>query len=290
MTFAVGFFDGVHLGHQAILKGADTALTFRSHPLSVVAPERAPRLLMDFESRERAIKSCGVREVRAFDFTDGFSRLAPDEFLAEAGIVPGVKVRCGANWRFGRGGSGDAEYLRARGIEAEVVPYVSYKGERVSSTRIRDSLERGEVEDANAMLGRPFEVRGARFAGKGEGAKLGCPTVNLSLDSLNVRLPLGVYVVESAGCRAVANYGLAPTFGERAWERPVMEVHFLGPAPEKQDGRIRGGRLQPDADGSSGRPYASTLALIRFLRPERKFASLDELKAQLAIDCRAAIT
>ena len=272
MTFAVGFFDGVHLGHQAILKGADAALTFRTHPLSIIAPDRAPRLLMDFESREKEIKSCGVREVRAFDFTDGFSRLTPDEFLAEAGIIPGVKVRCGSNWRFGRGGVGDAEYLRAHGIEAEVVPYVSYKGERVSSTRIRKSLESGEVEDANAMLGRPFEVRGVRFPGKGEGAKLGCPTVNLSLDSLNVRLPLGVYVVESNGRRAVANYGLAPTFGARAWERPVMEVHFLGLAFETQDVRMK-----------------LSFSLLRFLRPERKFASLDELKAQLALDCKEAV-
>ena len=272
MTFAVGFFDGVHLGHQAILKGADAALTFRTHPLSVVAPERAPRLLMDFESRERAIKSCGVREVRAFDFTEEFSRLSPDEFLAVAGIVPGVKVRCGLNWRFGRGGTGDAEYLRARGIEAEAVSYVSYKGERVSSTRIRESLESGEIEDANAMLGRPFEVHGARFAGKGEGAKLGYPTINLSLDSLNVKLPLGVYVVEANGCRAVANYGLAPTFGDRAWEKPVMEVHFLGFAPEMQAGRLQ-----------------TSLSLLRFLRPERKFATLDELKSQLSLDCKEAV-
>ena len=271
MTFAVGFFDGVHLGHQAILKGADAALTFKTHPLSVIAPERAPRLLMDFESRERAIKSCGVREVRAFDFTEEFSRLSPDEFLAVAGIVPGVKVRCGLNWRFGRSGAGDAEYLRACGIEVEVLSYVSYKGERVSSTRIRESLESGEIEDANAMLRRPFEVRGVRFAGKGEGAKLGCPTINLSLDSLNVKLPFGVYVVEAGGHRAVANYGIAPTFGNRAWERPVMEVHFLGLAPDMQDDRFR-----------------TSLSLLRFLRPERKFASLDELKSQLSLDCKEA--
>ena len=137
MTVAVGFFDGVHLGHRAILSGADVALTFRNHPLSVVAPERAPRLLMDFDSRVAAIRACGVREVRAFDFTPEFARLLPAEFLAEAGISRETEVRCGSNWRFGRGGEGDAEWLRARGYRVTVVPSVSYRGEGVSSTRIR---------------------------------------------------------------------------------------------------------------------------------------------------------
>ena len=165
MTVAVGFFDGVHLGHRAILSGADVALTFRNHPLSVVAPERAPRLLMDFDSRVAAIRACGVREVRAFDFTPEFARLSPAEFLAEAGISRETEVRCGSNWRFGRGGEGDAEWLRARGYRVTVVPSVSYRGEGVSSTRIRAALERGDVEDANAMLGRPFSAAGVPFSG-----------------------------------------------------------------------------------------------------------------------------
>ena len=267
MTLAVGFFDGVHLGHQAILDGADAALTFRTHPLAVVAPERAPRLLMDFETRRRAIMSCGVREVRAFDFTEAFSRLSPDEFVVEAGISPGDRVRCGANWRFGRGGAGDAAYLRARGVEVDVVPYVVYRGERVSSTRIRAALEAGAVEDANAMLGRPYEVRGRPFSGKGEGARLGFPTVNIVLDPPGPRLPLGVYAVEAGGRRAVANYGFAPTFGPRAWKTPVMEVHVL----------------------SSGDVGAfGPVALLRYLRPERTFASLEELKSQVARDCEEA--
>ncbi len=268
MTVAVGFFDGVHLGHQSILKGADAALTFTNHPMSVLAPERAPRLLMDFESRSAAIKACGVREVRAFDFTPDFARLTPDEFLSVAKIVPGTRVRCGANWRFGRGGAGSAEYLRARGFDVTVVPFVSYDGEKVSSTRIRAALESGDVEDANAMLGRPFTVRGTPFTGKGEGSKLGYPTLNLTVDSTGVKLPLGVYAVEVGGRRAVANYGLAPTFGERAWHAPVMEVHF----PQLS---------QP--------PQLSQLSLLNFLRPERKFDSLDELKAQIARDCEEAL-
>ena len=269
MTVAVGFFDGVHLGHQSILKGADAALTFRNHPMSVLAPERAPRLLMDFDSRSAAIAACGAREVRAFDFTPEFAVLSPEEFLMAANIVRGTRIRCGANWRFGRGGAGDAEFLRSLGFDVDVVPFVSYKGDKVSSTRIRSALERGEVEDANAMLGRPFQLRGAVFGGKGEGSKLGYPTLNLKPAEGGVKLPLGVYAVDAGGRRAVANYGLAPTFGERAWREPVMEVHF---------------------PGMSRPPRFSRLSLVRFIRPERRFDSLEELKAQIALDCEAAMS
>ena len=278
MTVAVGFFDGVHLGHRAILSGADVALTFRNHPLSVVAPERAPRLLMDFDARVAAIRACGADEVRAFDFTPEFARLEPDEFLRIAGISPGTTVRCGANWRFGRGGAGDAEYLRARGIDVVVAPYVFHGGERVSSTRIRAALERGEIEDANAMLGRPFAASGVPFSGKGEGARLGCPTLNLRLDSLEIRLPRGAYAAEIGGSRAAVNWGVAPTFGERAWEKPVLEAHFLG--------------LPPDGVGKSRSGNADsgiTVEFLRFLRPEMKFSSFEELKAQIARDCEEAL-
>jgi len=272
MTVAVGFFDGVHLGHQAILKGADAALTFRSHPLSVLAPEKAPRLLMDFDDRVAAIRACGVRDVKVFDFTPEFARLSPDEFLATAGISSSVHVRCGANWRFGRGGEGDAEYLRTRGYSVEVVPYALYGDKEVSSTRIRAALEGGEIEDANAMLGRAFSVRGSCVAGKGEGERLGFPTLNVVPEGLNVRLPYGAYVVEAIGRRAVANYGFAPTFGARAWSTPVLEVHFLSATPD----------LAPD----SRQP--TSFSILRFLRPERKFASEGELRAQIASDCEAA--
>ena len=278
MTVAVGFFDGVHLGHRAILSGADVALTFRNHPLSVVAPERAPRLLMDFDARVAAIRACGADEVRAFDFTPEFARLEPDEFLRIAGISPGTTVRCGANWRFGRGGAGDAEYLRARGIDVVVAPYVFHGGERVSSTRIRAALERGEIEDANAMLGRPFSARGVPFSGKGEGSRLGCPTLNLRLDSLEIRLPRGAYAAEIGGSRAVVNWGVAPTFGERAWEKPVLEAHFLGLPPDGV-GKSRGG----NADSGI------TVEFLRFLRPEMKFGSFEALKAQIARDCEEAL-
>lgn len=234
MTIAAGFFDGVHLGHRAILKGADEALTFVNHPLTVLAPERAPRLILGLEEKVREI---GL-PVMVLEFTPELAKMSAAEFADR--FLRGRKVRCGANWRFGKGGEGDAEWLMANGYEVEVVPYAEYKGVPISSTRIRKAIERGEIEDANAMLGRPLKVNGTRIEGKGVGRKLGYPTINLRL---------GVYEVETAGEKGIANYGLAPTFGDRAWKEPVMEVH-----------------------------------LLRYLREERRFDSPEALKKQIAED------
>lgn len=277
MTVAIGFFDGVHLGHQAILAGADVALTFENHPLSFLAPERAPRLIMSWTEKAQTIRDLGVH-VTAIDFDADVAGWSPERFLemlkgyatdwSDELKIPAepLRIRCGANWRFGKGGAGDAALAQAHGIETTVVPYAEHKGGPISSTRIRKALEAGELEDAAAMLGRPFAVRGTAFAGKGLGRGLGYPTLNLNLD-LNLRLPRGVYAVTAGGVRGVANFGLAPTMGERAWTEPVLEVHFLEPPPVEAP---------------------SAVELRRYLRPERRFATLDELQAQIARDCAEA--
>ena len=267
-VIAVGFFDGVHLGHRVILRGAGAALTFRNHPLSVLAPERAPELLMRPEERVAAIRECGVRDVIVLDFTPDVATMGPGDFLRMAQARIGfTSIRCGANWRFGRGGEGDAEWLRSRGVSVEVVPYAEYAGLPVSSSRIRECLRNGAVEDAGAMLGRMLSVSARRFRGKGIGAEIGFPTVNFESDSpvLNL-LPRGVYEVECGGMRGIANYGVAPTMGERAWNRPVLEVYF----PE--------GGVPCESD-------SETVLFRRFIRPEQRFDSIDDLKVQIAKDC-----
>ena len=265
---AVGFFDGVHLGHQAILKGANAALTFRNHPLTILAPEKAPRLIMSVEERVTAIRACGVGDVTVLEFTRELAEMPADEFACE--YFKGVqRIICGENWRFGKGGKGNAEFLRGMGIDVVVVPYAEYKGERVSSSRIRRCLENGEIEGANAMMGRRFQVSGSRFQGKGLGGRIGYPTVNLKLETLNLKLPLGVYEVEVEGQKAIANYGLAPTMGGRAWSAPTMEIHYLH-CPTST----------PDFDSKS-----SFVDFVRFIRPEKKFDSIEDLKRQIAADC-----
>ena len=274
---AVGFFDGVHLGHQAILRGADAALTFRNHPLTVLAPERAPRLIMTCEERVAAIKACGVKDVTVLEFTRELAEMEPAKFVethvfatkGHKGAQSAVGVRCGANWRFGKGGVGDAAFLKKMGVDVEVAPFVSYKGDNISSTRIRACLERGEIADANAMMGRNFKVSGFRFQGKGLGGKMGYPTVNMKLETLSLKLPCGVYEVAVGGLKGIANYGLAPTMGDKAWEAPVLEVHFPGKVVE-------------DVRRETSDVFVE---LIRFVRPERKFDSVEDLRRQIAEDC-----
>jgi len=279
---AVGFFDGVHLGHREILRGATAALTFRNHPLAVLAPERAPRLIMSCEDRVAAIRACGVREVTVLDFTRELAAMPPgafaETFLNGRRGCRLFRVRCGVDWRFGKGGTGDADFLRRSGFSVEVVPFASYDGERISSSRIRACLERGEIESANAMMGRRFAVRGQRTGGKGLGTKLGYPTINLELNAPDlhlVALPHGVYEAVMDGEKGVANYGLAPTLGDRAWNEPVLEVHLLRPSASD---------LQPSTFDLQPPPQA-VVGFVRFIRPERKFASVAELKRQIAADC-----
>ena len=270
-TVAIGFFDGVHLGHRAIVAGADVALTFDVHPLSVLAPDRAPRLVMSPSERLAALEDAGVREVRMLTFDRALAKLDPEDFISRYLGAETSAVRCGADWRFGRAGAGDAETLRRRGISVTVVPYATYAGSPVSSTRIRAALEAGEITDANAMLSRSFTVSGRVFRGKGLGRGLGFPTVNVRPANAEgfVRLPHGVYVVRAYGRRALANFGLAPTCRERAWTTPTWEIHFPG------------GDFEPALSVDNA---PCIFELTDFIRPERAFASLDELKKQLESD------
>ena len=277
MNLAVGFIDGVHLGHRRILARADEALTFSGHPLSVLAPDRAPPLLMTEEERMDAIRAAlkgGAGRVRALPFTRELAAEAPDAFAARLmRDCPGLEtVYCGPNWTFGAGGAGDAAFLRSLGLDVEVVPLEMRDGAPISSTRIRAALAAGDVPAANAMLGRPFAVRGAIEPGKGIGRTLGFPTVNVRPANVDLArlLPLGVYAVETDLGGGVANWGRAPTMGEDAWAEPVMEVHALEGA---------GGRT-PSA--------AMEVRLVRFLRPERRFATVEELRRQIAKDVFSA--
>lgn len=269
LQIAVGFFDGVHLGHQAILKGADAALTFENHPLSILAPDRAPRLIMSWEERAKAIMALGIK-VTALEFDANLAARSPEAFLellrGLAAPFP-LAVRCGANWRFGKNGAGDADWLRAHGVPVTIVPYVDYRGEAVSSTRIRRALAAGELKAVEAMLGKAYALCARKVRGKGLGRTLGFATVNFELLSPGLQLPpYGVYAARVAGAPAIANFGFAPTLGERAWARPILEVHFLGGA------------------GAPAMAEVAAIELKEFIRPERKFANLSELSAQISAD------
>lgn len=266
---AAGFFDGVHLGHRKILEGADAALTFKNHPSSILHPEDEPTLLMTFAEKEEVIKSCGVKKVIALDFTRELASEPPEKFIEFLSSFS--KIRCGADWRFGKGAKGNAEFLRARGFEVEVVEYAEFQGERISSTRIRSALKKGDLESANAMLGRNWSVLGEKVTGKGVGRALGYPTVNLKILNTPPELPAGVYEVSAFGVKAIANWGYAPTMGEDAWKEKTLEIHFKGDTPKAFDDIAKSNQVK--------------IEFTRFIRQERKFATLEDLKRQIKEDC-----
>ena len=272
MKVAVGFFDGVHLGHQRILAGADAVLTFRNHPISVLDPSCAPALLMDADERIALLKTVGAkkpREVHAVKVTRRFARMSPADFVAylRREFPRLEKIHCGGNWRFGADGAGTAKTLKDFGIPVKVSRYARCGDCEISSTRIRAALSDGEVELANAMLGRRFSVKGTVVRGKGVGCRMGAPTINLEVVS---PLKLGVYVVDTPYGRGVANYGVAPTMGERAWAFPVLEVHLL------------------DGDVPVNGIETINVEFLGFLRPERRFKSVKALCRQISADVKAA--
>ena len=271
MNLAVGFFDGVHAGHQLLLERADAVLTFTNHPATVFAPERAPLLLMTAEDRLAALAADGRRRVVARDFTPVLAAQMPSDFAVSLRRdFPDLDtVFCGANWTFGAGGAGTPAFLRERGFRVEEVPFASWRGERVSSTRIRAALGNGDVAAAAEMLGRPYSVVGDVVRGKGLGRELGFPTINVRPALGNLPLGRGVYAVATPLGRGLANWGVAPTMGDRAWAEPVLEVHLL-------------------ADPSGPPPETMRVSFASFIRPERAFASVGDLRAQLARDCADA--
>ncbi len=276
---AVGFFDGVHRGHQAILSGAAGALTFREHPLRVVEPDNAPRLIMPLSTRLATLESLGV-EVTAMPFTPLLAKMEAEVFarsvlwpLAARYVAPGerARVRCGANWRFGRGAKGSAATLEKLGFAVDVVPFASFGPERISSSRIRAAIEAGDLESASQMLSRPWTIAGLAVPGKKLGAKLGFPTLNIAPQGVELDLPRGVYAVRLEGLKAIANWGIAPTMGDKSWSFNMLEVHVLDPFPYSP---------------AHAEEKLWRVEMLHRIRDERRFDSLDALKKQIARDIK----
>lgn len=287
VCLAIGFFDGVHLGHQQIIRQttADARqhealallVTFDRHPGTVVAPDRAPALIYPLERKLRVIESLEVEVTLLLHFDKAFSQRSGEEFIRtlarEAGQIRSICV--GANFVFGHKRSGNVELLRRLGEELHFAVHglaaVSLDGKAVSSTRIRQAIAAGHLDAASQMLGRPYALAGRVIAGDKLGRQLGFPTANLEVTGL-VLPPAGVYAAQAkspAGShRAVVNIGSRPTVaGTQAQLR--VEAHLLD---------------------FSGDLYGQELELVLSdrLRAERKFPSLAELQRQIAQDIRDA--
>lgn len=242
LALAIGFFDGLHRGHQAVLDTAREAvgpagqvcvLTFEPHPLKVIRPGGAPPMLTAAEHKLRLLEAAGLDGVVLLRFDNAFRSQAPEDFWnGLCAAAPGLRaIAVGADWQFGHDQHGNAHLLAdwgaARGIQVSAVPPVCWDGAPVSSTRIRQALATGQLEAAAAMLGRPFSIRGLVRAGRAVGRTLGFPTANLRPDN-EVLPPTGVYAAEvqfgDARQPAAAYVGTRPTYGLR---EPVVEVHLL---------------------------------------------------------------
>jgi riboflavin kinase / FMN adenylyltransferase len=281
----IGNFDGVHLAHARLLRRvveaargamAPVAVTFDPHPIRILAPERAPRLLTSLPARTRLIEQQGIKLLVVLPFTRELARFSPEEFVSQILVarLHAASVVVGPNFRFGYRQAGDvhtlAELGRRGGFNVETFPSVQMRGQPVSSTRIRTLLSEGKVNAAARLLGRPFSNSGPIVSGFGIGHRHTVPTLNLS--PIEEQLPaIGVYVTRTrlgdASHESVTNVGRRPTFGEHDI---TVETYLLS--------------LQ----GEVGEPQMTVEYLYR-LREEIKFQNPALLKIQIQEDARRSL-
>jgi riboflavin kinase/FMN adenylyltransferase len=278
---AVGFFDGFHRGHRAIVREAlrlrragerSAVLTFREHPAAFLRPGHEPPLIATLEERINAFARAGVDETYVLPFDASIASLAPAEFLDDVliGRIGARAMVVGANFRFGNKRAGDVgfaqTYLAERGRVMVGVANTLDDGERVSSTRIRAAIATADLETADRLLGAPYTVRGVVAFGAGRGHDLGYPTANLAVSPRKLLPPDGVYRItgrhDGRDYIGLVSIGTNPTFdgSARTVEAWLLDFH--------------------------GALYGEELVLrdFRFVRGQRKFASVDELIAQMRED------
>lgn len=287
VCLAIGVFDGVHLGHQQIIRktvadarqheGLALVVTFDRHPATIVAPDRVPSLIYSQPQKERAIAALGADALLVIQFDEEFSRQTGDQFIRTlARDLRRIETVCvGEDFVFGHKRSGNVAMLKKLGgelgFQVHGVSAVALDGETVSSTRIREAIRTGDFDAASQMLGRAYSIAGKVIHGDQLGQKLGFPTANL--DTTGLLLPaFGVYTahatVEGKTHRAVLNIGRRPTLKNSTPEIRV-EVHLLD-----FSGELYGQEME--------------VTFAARLRDEQKFSSLDELKSQIRRDIESA--
>ena len=267
---AIGTFDGVHLGHREVIRGADTVLTFDPHPLSVIHPEATPKLISTLPVKRDLIASLGVEEMVVIPFDKGFSERSAEEFVRDVLIdrLGAERVSVGENFRFGKRAQGTAEYLDSHDeFETRVVPLVEVAGETVSSSHIRGLIAAGDVSQAAEFLGEPFLFEGEVVVGDRRGRELGVPTANLVPDDAYVAPGHGVYAASANGYPTAVNVGVRPTFD--SGRGLLVEAHLIG-----FDGDLYGQQLR--------------IAFLERMRGERAFESVDALVEQMNRDVEQA--
>jgi riboflavin kinase/FMN adenylyltransferase len=287
IVVALGNFDGVHVGHQVVLRRAVeegrrrgrrvVAVTFDPHPRAVLAPGNQPKLLTTLELRREALVRYGVDEVREIRFDEELSRKSPEEFVRDVlvGEIGAEVVVVGENFRFGHKAAGNAvdlgRLMRGLGGGAYAVPVRSEEGKSpISSTHIRALIAEGEVEEAAKLLGRPYVLRGEVVVGDRRGKSIGFPTANVVPDPEVVVPARGVYAgfvrVGKDIYAACTNVGVAPTF-------------------QRGEGRVEAYLIDFEGDLYG---CVVDVSFVRRVRPEMRFSGVDELKEQIAQDVEEA--
>jgi riboflavin kinase/FMN adenylyltransferase len=286
-VLALGNFDGVHRGHvkiaERVRRVADeraataVAMTFDPHPSRVIRPDKAPPLLMTTQQKLEALSKAGIQGVAIVRFTSEMSRWDPETFVRSVLVewMRAAEVWVGANFLFGRDRSGNFSMLRSLGarygFRAEKIDPVRYKDFVVSSTRVRRLIAEGRVDEAGALLGHHYYVDGSVIQGQRRGRQLGFPTANLCSDN-ELMPPAGVYAtvaqIDGIYYPSVTNVGVRPTFEEANTGRGqvTVEAHLFDFGQDLYGRRLR-------------------LEFVQRLRDERRFESVDALKAQIGIDC-----
>ena len=283
LHLAIGIFDGVHRGHQAVIASAIRAarqdgglagvLTFWPHPSTVFRPENPTRLLMTPAMKRAVLGRLGLDFIIEQPFSREFAAIEARGFVAflRRHLPHLAAVYVGENWRFGRDRAGDIALLLEEGRKAGVAvfstPQSSDLGAVISSSRIRNLLVAGAIAEANTLLGYAYFAEGVVVPGRQLGRTIGFPTLNLAWEP-ELKPAYGVYAVEvssprNQSLRGVANYGLRPTVEQTT--RPLLEVHLLEPSPLTYGDKL-------------------TVKWLHFLRPESKFGSVEELRAQIEKD------
>ena len=269
-NLAVGEFDGVHLGHREVIRGADTVLTFEPHPRTVVAPDSAPKLLTSLAIKADLVASQGVQELVVIPFDGSFAAQTAQEFIDHVlvELLGAEHVSVGENFRFGNRARGDAALLGAQGaFGTRVVEMVELDGEIISSTHIRGLVAVGDVAAARRFLGSPFHMRGEVAHGDKRGRTLGFPTANLVPDPKLVVPDHGIYAcrayVDGQSLIAAVNVGVRPTF--KTGRGLLVEAYLLDFDADIYDRELR-------------------LDFLARLRGERRFDSVEALVEQMGQD------
>ncbi len=274
----IGIFDGVHRGHQELLKLAAThgrvvALTFFPHPTSIFAPERTPSQLVPMEDRVELLMSGGADEVVALEFTPEFAAMSPDDFIDQILIekLHATHVIVGANFTFGHKAAGTAEYLAnaKKGFGVTIIPLKEDRGSPVSSTRIRHLITDGDVERAAELLTRNHYLKGPVVHGEKRGREIGYPTANIGLTALATIPADGIY----AGWLTV---------GDKRWVAAIS----IGTNPTFPG--VRGRQVEAYALDQTDLDLYDQVAKVEFvtrLRDTLKFDGLESLLVQMAQDC-----